>query len=52
MTVKRSLIIVQMNDTHAYFDIHQEILWQGDHAEYRLLQEYLCGSIRMLVANV
>jgi S-sulfosulfanyl-L-cysteine sulfohydrolase len=25
-----------MNDTHAYFDIHQELFWQGDHAEYRL----------------
>jgi 2',3'-cyclic-nucleotide 2'-phosphodiesterase (5'-nucleotidase family) len=30
-----SLTIVQMNDTHAYFDIHQEMFWQGDHAEYR-----------------
>ena len=35
MTVKRSLTIVQMNDTHAYFDLHQEMFWQGDHAEYR-----------------
>jgi 2',3'-cyclic-nucleotide 2'-phosphodiesterase (5'-nucleotidase family) len=35
MTIKRSLTIVQMNDTHAYFDIHQEMFWQGDHAEYR-----------------
>ena len=32
---KASLTIVQMNDTHAYFDIHQEMFWQGDHAEYR-----------------
>ena len=24
-----------MNDTHAYFDIHQEMFWQGDHAVYR-----------------
>ena len=35
MATKRSLTIVQMNDTHAYFDIHQEMFWQGDHAEYR-----------------
>ena len=35
MTIKRSLTIVQMNDTHAYFDLHQEMFWQGDHAEYR-----------------
>lgn len=30
-----SLTIVQMNDSHAYFDIHQELFWQGDHAVYR-----------------
>jgi S-sulfosulfanyl-L-cysteine sulfohydrolase len=24
-----------MNDTHAYFDVHQEMFWQGDHAVYR-----------------
>ena len=35
MADKRSLTIVQMNDTHAYFDMHQEMFWQGDHAEYR-----------------
>ena len=27
--------VVQMNDTHAYLDIHQEMFWQGDHAVYR-----------------
>ena len=32
---KASLTLVQMNDTHAYFDIHQEMFWQGDHAVYR-----------------
>ena len=35
MIGKRSLTIVQMNDSHAYFDIHQEMFWQGDHAVYR-----------------
>jgi 2',3'-cyclic-nucleotide 2'-phosphodiesterase (5'-nucleotidase family) len=35
MTAKKILTIVHMNDTHAYFDIHQEMFWQGDHAEYR-----------------
>ena len=35
MTSKRSLTIVQMNDSHAYFDLHQEMFWQGDHALYR-----------------
>ena len=23
-----------MNDTHAYFDVHQEMFWQGDHVVY------------------
>ena len=40
MATKRSLTIVQMNDTHAYFDMHQEMFWQGDHAEYRLAGGY------------
>jgi len=35
MVAKKSLTIVQMNDTHAYFDIHQEMFWQGNHVEYR-----------------
>jgi 2',3'-cyclic-nucleotide 2'-phosphodiesterase (5'-nucleotidase family) len=34
-TDKAKLTIVQMNDTHAYIDIHQEMFWQGDHVEYR-----------------
>ena len=34
MTSKRSLTIVKMNDSHAYFDLHQEMFWKGDHAEY------------------
>jgi 2',3'-cyclic-nucleotide 2'-phosphodiesterase (5'-nucleotidase family) len=32
---KTNLTIVQMNDTHAYFDLHQEIFWHGDLALYR-----------------
>jgi len=35
MTNRKKLTIVQMNDTHAYFDLHQEMFWQGDHAVYR-----------------
>ncbi len=27
--------ILQMNDSHAYLDIHQELLWDGDHARYQ-----------------
>jgi S-sulfosulfanyl-L-cysteine sulfohydrolase len=37
---RASLTIVQMNDTHAYFDVHQELFWQGDHAVYRLAGGY------------
>ena len=35
MKSRRILSIVQMNDSHAYFDLHQEMFWQGDHAVYR-----------------
>ena len=37
MTVQseNALTIVQLNDSHAYFDLHQEMFWQGDHAVYR-----------------
>src|SRR5665811_1323277 len=35
MKNRKILTIIQMNDTHAYFDLHQEIFWQGNHAIYR-----------------
>jgi sulfur-oxidizing protein SoxB len=35
MEGRKSLTIVQLNDSHAYFDLHQEIFWQGGHAVYR-----------------
>ena len=35
MRSRKTLSIVQMNDSHAYFDLHQEMFWQGDHAVYR-----------------
>lgn len=35
MKNRKILSIVQMNDSHAYFDLHQEMFWQGDHAVYR-----------------
>ncbi len=40
MAAKRLLTIIQMNDTHAYFDIHQEMFWQGNHIEYRQVGGY------------
>jgi len=47
---KASLTIVQMNDTHAYFDIHQEMFWQGDHAVYRQVGGY--ARIATLVKQI
>ncbi len=32
---RTSLTIVQLNDCHAYIDLHQELFWQGDQAVYR-----------------
>ncbi|MDY6827224.1 MAG: bifunctional metallophosphatase/5'-nucleotidase [Bacillota bacterium] len=30
-----SLTIIQLNDSHAYLDLHQEMFWQGGQAVYR-----------------
>jgi 2',3'-cyclic-nucleotide 2'-phosphodiesterase (5'-nucleotidase family) len=35
MINKTSLTIIQLNDSHAYFDLHQEMFWQGGQAVYR-----------------
>ena len=35
-----NLTILQMNDSHAYLDIHQELFWDGDHAKYKLAGGY------------
>ena len=35
MANRTSLTVVQLNDSHAYFDLHQEIFWKGDQAAYR-----------------
>jgi S-sulfosulfanyl-L-cysteine sulfohydrolase len=35
MAAKKSLTVIQMNDTHAYFDLHQEWFWQGNQFVYR-----------------
>jgi len=34
MSSKR-LTILQVNDSHGYLDLHQELFWAGSHAEYR-----------------
>ena len=35
MANRTSLTVLQMNDSHAYCDLHQEMFWQGDQAVYR-----------------
>jgi len=35
MTNRTSLTVIQLNDSHAYFNLHQEIFWQGGQAVYR-----------------
>lgn len=35
MANKMSLTIIQLNDSHAYFELHQEMFWQGGQAVYR-----------------
>ena len=34
MANRTSLTIIQLNDSHAYLDLHQEIFWQGGQAVY------------------
>ena len=29
MVNRMSLTVIQLNDSHAYFDLHQEMFWQG-----------------------
>jgi len=35
MSSTNSLTILQLNDSHAYFDLHQEVFWEGGQAIYR-----------------
>ncbi len=49
-TKNARLTIVQMNDTHAYSDIHQEMFWQGAHAVYRQAGGY--ARIATLVKQI
>ena len=35
MANRTSLTVLQLNDSHAYFDLHQEMFWQGRQAIYR-----------------
>lgn len=38
-----SLTVLQLNDSHAYFDLHQEMFWQDGQAVY--LHTTFCAKI-------
>jgi len=40
MATCRDLAVLQMNDSHGYFDLHPELFWAGSHAEYRMAGGY------------
>jgi len=40
MENKTSLTIIQMNDSHAYFDLHQELFWESAEPVYRPVGGY------------
>lgn len=50
MTNKASLTVIQMNDSHAYFNLHQELFWQGNHAVYRPVGGY--ARIAAIVSQI
>ena len=35
MKSRNSLTVIQLNDSHAYLDLHQEMFWLGGKAVYR-----------------
>ena len=39
MKNRNSLTVIQLNDSHAYFDLHQEMFWQGDQAPIALQED-------------
>lgn len=50
MSPSKQLTILQMNDSHGYLDLHEEMFWAGDHAEYRKAGGY--GRIAALLNHV
>jgi 2',3'-cyclic-nucleotide 2'-phosphodiesterase (5'-nucleotidase family) len=47
---RNSLTVLQLNDSHAYFDLHQEMFWRGGQAVYRPAGGY--ARIATLVAQI
>lgn len=44
------LTVIQLNDSHTYFDLHQEVFWQGGQAVCRLAGGY--ARIAALVKQI
>lgn len=40
MKNETTLTVIQLNDSHAYFELHQELFWQADKAVYRPVGGY------------
>ena len=38
--MSKNLTLLQINDTHAYIKIHQELFWNGKEAMYREVGGY------------
>jgi len=56
MNDKTYLTVIQLNDSHAYFDLHQELFWENNQAVYRPAGGYariatLVRQIREMVGN-
>ena len=45
-----NITIVQLNDVHGYLELHPELFWAGDHAEYRNAGGY--ARIKTVLENV
>ncbi len=50
MENKTTLTVIQMNDSHAYFNLHQELFWKANGAEYRQVGGY--ARIATLVKQI
>ncbi len=46
------LTILQMNASHAYLDIHQELFWDGDHARYQLAGGYARIALYLTISEM
>ncbi|MBD3390043.1 bifunctional metallophosphatase/5'-nucleotidase, partial [Candidatus Micrarchaeota archaeon] len=45
----KELTIIQMNDTHGYLNLHNELFWEGDHPVCRKAGGY--ARIKSLIDN-